>query len=123
MSIKYEKIDWSGWPEPPQKDLYDDWVKARKSKKHPDLTQTSINKYGKHVTRIVNDNVCSVTMAVEFAAENGWRAIMYNYVVNALHREMDNYSYHPPASDTRSIPIDRQLTNTDWAIPVELKND
>ena len=115
QSIKYNEVDWAEWPQPPNQSLYDDWITARASKNHPALTQTSLNKYGRHVTRLVNDNVCSADMAIEYAAEAGWRAIMYNYVVSAIHREMDNSTYHQPCRDVRSITLQQQLTNTSWA--------
>ena len=101
--MKYSKVDWSVWPEPPSEEVYSDWIESRKSKRHPALTQTALNKYAKHVWKLVNEDVCSVEMAVECAAVAGWRALYYSFVVGAISREMDSFTMHKPQAEYKQL--------------------
>jgi hypothetical protein len=115
--MKYEEVNWLEWPGSPRKEIFDDWVKARKSKKHPVLTHTAMSKYSRHVFRAVSDGVCSIDEAFEYAAEGGWRAIMYQYLIGAKSKEIDMFSRHVPMQiekATRDMTLSDEMDDA-WA--------
>lgn len=90
--MKYDEVNWLEWPGSPERQTFDDWIIARKSKKHPTLTHTAMSKYSKHVSKAVCDGVCTIDQAFGYAAEAGWRAIMYQYIVSAAAKDMEMFS-------------------------------
>lgn len=117
--MKYNQVNWLEWPGSPDEQTFNDWVITRKSNKHPVLTHTAMRKYSAQVARLVQDGVCDVETAFRHAAENGWRAIMYDYVVTAIHKEMDcstGYkAYHACKKSTRELTLHDELNDTSWA--------
>lgn len=122
--MKHKDVNWLEWPGVPSEQVFDDWIKARKSKNHPVLTHTAMKSYSKHVARLVHDNVCDVEMAFACAAEAGWRAIFYSYVIGAINREMDAYagvsydqgksiSNHYNNRSSRDMTLHDEMS-TDW---------
>lgn len=110
--MKHENVDWSRWPEAPSKEVYEDWLAARKEKHRVSINQTAINRMAMHIQRLVREDICSVDLAVSIAAENGWRGIKYAWVIVAINRDMDGYT--APKKDTRSLSLQDMFTN-DWA--------
>lgn len=116
--MKYTEVNWLEWPGSPSEQVFSDWIKARKSKKHPALTHTAMSKYSRHVSRAVETGVCTIEEAFEYAAEGGWRAIMYQYLITAKSREMDLYSgteCKEISGSTRNMTLDDELNDTSWA--------
>jgi hypothetical protein len=120
--MKFDEINWMEWPGSPSEQVFNDWIKARKSKKHPALTHTAMSKYSKHVSRAIETGVCTIEEAFEYAAEGGWRAIMYQYLITAKSREMDLYSgtqhvatYNESNGSTRGMTLEQELNDTSWA--------
>lgn len=119
--MKYEEVNWLEWPGSPDKDIFDDWIKARKSKKHPALTHTAMRKYSVHVSKAVEQGICTINEAFEYAAEGGWRAIMYKYLHSAKSRDMELYATYQiesdmkPTKSTRDMSLDDELNDTSWA--------
>lgn len=118
--MKFEQVNWLEWPGSPDEQIFNDWITARKSKKHPALTHTAMSKYSKHVSKAVAEGVCDINEAFEYAAEGGWRAIMYQYLITAKSKEMDMFSSAPAVitnepRSTRDIPIEEELNDTSWA--------
>ena len=123
--MKYDQVNWLEWPGCPSEQVFNDWVKARKSKKHPVLTHTAMKKYSKHVFKAISEGVCTLEEAFEYACEGGWRAIMYQYLVSAKSREMDMMTMAPAVSDgyipapqprsTREMSFEEEMS-TGWAL-------
>lgn len=118
--MKYEEVNWLEWPGSPDKQIFDDWIKARKSKKHPALTHTAMRKYSVHVSRAIEQGVCTINEAFEYAAERGWRAIMYQYLVTAKSDEV--VMYHGigvtpgiNSKTTRQMTLEDELNDNSWA--------
>ena len=85
-ALKYEDVDFTGWPTRPTKEAYDLWQKVKKQKHRLYFTQTSINRMTKHIVALDHEMV-SATKAVEIAEEGGWRTIKFNWVMNAIARD------------------------------------
>ena len=117
--MKYESVDWSEWPSPPSKENYDRWAKNRKLKHRINLDQGVINKYGKHVTRAVNEGIWTVDDIVFTAGERAWRAILYNYIYSA--RQADFESHYAPEKPIRGQNLEQQLNDVSWAHGLEYK--
>lgn len=116
-SISYKNVDWSKWPEAPSEQVFNDWVAARRSKGHPVLTQTALNRYAKHIHRLHNESI-TVENAMACAAENGWRAIYYDFVIGAINREMNSYAGTYARDIRQQTP--QQEMDTSWADGIDV---
>ena len=117
--MKYSQVDWSKWDDRPDEQTYNDWCKVRKGK----ITQTAINRTAPHINKLYQSGT-SADEAVAIAAENCWTGIKYNWVMNAISRDMDGLSdYVEPkligSGSTRDVPLERQLNDGSWGIGMD----
>lgn len=116
--MKYKDVNWSSWGDRPEESTYNDWLKVR-SKKGAAMTQTAIDRTAPHIRKLALAGV-SAEEAVSVAVEDPpWIGIKYQWVMNAISRDMDGLADFAPMQleqrSTRDISQKEMLTNDEWA--------
>lgn len=117
--LAFDKVDWSGWPEPPSEQAYNDWCVAREAH-NAAITQSVIKTAAPHITRLSEDQICSPTKALEIACERGWRGIRYQWVINWIRQDQESFSPVSYADNvtsisTREMTLKQEMNHKDWA--------
>lgn len=81
----FDGFDFSSWPEMPDKNLFKDWIKTRKSKGKAIITQTFINHCSEHLLFLAKKDI-SVNRAISFAANDGWQGFQSNWVLKEIEK-------------------------------------
>jgi hypothetical protein len=116
--MKYSQVDWSRYDDKPEEGTYDIWHKARKEKHKVSVNQISINRMAAHINKLLQAGV-SADEAFSVAADEGWRGIKYQWVMNAIARDMDglsdNFQVSQQGRRTQDLSIEHQLNDRSWA--------
>lgn len=117
--MKYEKIDWSKWPESPEQDAYEAWLAVRKAKRCA-TTQRAINLAAKHVNHLVAMGY-TVTEVLDLAIEKSWAGLEWV----AEYESKKGYkkpvfsgnvtTLRAETRSTRDISLDEELNDRSWA--------
>jgi len=77
---KTQGLNFSGFPENPSDQVWEDFKKVRQARKAP-ITQTVINQIGKQLT-LANQNGYSVDRCLSTAIEANWQTFKYEWLVS-----------------------------------------
>lgn len=107
------ELDYSVWPELPEQQVFDDWLKMRKEKNAP-ISQTVLNAFGKEFYKAKTFGY-SVTdcLTIALTSGKGWTGFKFEWVQNAKAGELYGSNRH-----TARQAIETASDDTSWAAPV-----
>lgn len=82
----FDGFDFSSWPEMPDQKLFNEYVKARKSKHKLIMTQAWVDMASSNMSTLNQNNV-SVNRALQIATSNGWQGLKSSWVLNELEKD------------------------------------
>jgi hypothetical protein len=98
ISIKYQfDFEKLGWPEKPDIDLYQDWLKMRKKVK-ASVTERALKTIGKQLT-IAVQNGFTVNECLEAAEAAGWKGFKAEY----MKRPSQQLAAHQPQQSLNDV--------------------
>jgi len=80
-----DKLDFSGWPSPPDPSVYRDWKKMRSAKKAP-VTQTVLNRLAPEI-HLAHQAGMSVDDVLAECANRGWTGFKFAWLTGGFPRQ------------------------------------
>lgn len=112
--VGFDGFDFSQWPNIPSKKVFDNLVKARKTKHRLIMTQSYIDTATPHMHEL-NAASISVDQALKIATNSGWSSIKANWVINVVDKQPEVTKEIKTPHEFIALVMKKQITNINQA--------